>query len=253
MRSVAIVLSVIGLLAVSGPAQAQFGGPVGGPMFGGGGNFGGGYGGGGGYGMPFGGGWGWGMLGAGSTPFGSALAGGALLTQASGEAALMGAMGARHFQYAYQHWIENQKLREQTYFDMRRMNASYRAENRGPVATPEQLASFSKSRLPDRLSEEQIDNERGQIKWPQVLLRDEFAAERAALEYLFAERATRPYNTGIGTQNYREVRRVTDDMHDMLRNLLGTITPDEFIAGNKFVNSVAYEARFEPDASLTTN
>ncbi|HVX09752.1 MAG TPA: hypothetical protein VHC22_00990 [Pirellulales bacterium] len=246
MRTMALAMAVGGMLAFSSPAQAQFGGPFGGPMFGGFG--GGGLGGFGGFG-----GWGWGTYGAGSTVAGSFLAGSAMQTAAAGEAVLYGSMAAKNYQDAYQHWIENQKLRETTYFDMRRMNASYRAETHGPVATPEQLVSFSKSRLPERLGPEQLDPERGQIKWPHVLLRDEFAAERAALEYLFAERATRPYSTGIGTQNYREVRRVTDDMHDLLRTMLDVITPDEFITGNKFVNSVAYEARFEPDASLVTN
>jgi hypothetical protein len=243
MRTMAFALAVGGVLACSSPAQAQFGGPFGGPMFGG---YGGGYGG-------YGGGWGWGSWGAGSTAAGSFLAGSAMQTAAAGEAILYTSIAAKNYEDAYQHWIENQKLRETTYFDMRRMNASYRAENHGPVATPEQLASFSKSRLPERMGPDQLDPEHGQIKWPQVLMRDEFAPERAALEYLFAERATRPYSTGIGTQNYREVRRVTDDMHDLLRSLLDLITPDEFIAGNKFVNSVAYEARFEPDSSLVTN
>ena len=250
MKTFALALAVGGVLAYSSPAQAQFGGPVGGAMFPGSG-FAGGYPGSGGLGGW--GGWGWGMMGAGSTAWGGALAGSAMLTQAAGQALLDSSLAARNYEYAYQHWIENQKLREQTYFDMRRMNASYRAESRGPAATPEQLAAFSKSRVPERLSSEQLDPERGQIKWPQVLLRDEFAPERAALEYLFAERATRPYATGIGTQNYREVRRVTDDMHDLLRNLLDMITPDEFIAGNKFINSIAHEARFEPDSSLVTN
>jgi hypothetical protein len=150
-------------------------------------------------------------------------------------------------------WLDGRWQRESTYFDMRRMNASYRSESRAAPSTPEQLVAFSKARLPERMTNEQLDPERGQIKWPQVLLRDEFAPQRAALEYLFAERATRPYSTGLGTQNYREVRRVTDDMHDILRMLLDMVTPDEFIAGNKFINSVAYEGRFEPDSSLVTN
>jgi len=42
-------------------------------------------------------------------------------------------------------------------------------------------------------------------------------------------------------------------MHDILRSLLDVITPDEFIMGNKFLNSVSYEARFEPDTTLVTN
>ncbi|HWB11872.1 MAG TPA: hypothetical protein VG826_21760 [Pirellulales bacterium] len=234
-RPVVLALGTLSLLVWSSTAQAQFfGGPVGGPMFGGWGG-------------------GWGYLGAGSTAAGGALLGGAALTQAAGEFELMDSMAAKNYQDAYEHWIENQKLREATYFDMRRMNASYRAETHGTPATPEQLVAFSKSRLPDRLSTDQLEAESGQIKWPQILLRDEFAPERAALEYLFAERATRPYSTGLGTQNYREVRRVTDDMHDLLRSLLDVITPDEFIVGNRFLNSVAYEARFEPDTTLVTN
>jgi hypothetical protein len=242
-RTLGIALTLASMLAWSNTARAQFGGPVGGAMMGGPGiGFGGGFGG-----------FGLGAFWAGSTVGGSWLAGSAMQTAAAGQAALMGSLAAKNVQDAYQHWIENEKLREATYFDMRRMNISYRAEMHGPVATPEQLVAFSKARLPERLTTEQLDPERGQIKWPQVLLRDDFAPERAALEYLFAERATRPYSTGLGTQNYREVRRVTDDMHDMLRSMLDIITPDEFIVGNRFLNSVAFEARFEPDATLVTN
>jgi hypothetical protein len=198
------------------------------------------------------GGWGYGGPYAGSTVAGSALIGSAYQTMATGELILLDSMAAKNYQDAYEHWIENQKLREQTYFDMRRMNASYRAETH-PNIPPEQMVAFSKARLPDRLSTDQLQADTGQIKWPQVLLREEFAPERAALEYLFAERATRPYSTGLGTQNYREVRRVTDDMHDILRSLLDLITPDEFIMGNRFLNSVSFEARFEPDTTLVTN
>lgn len=245
-----LALVLLGVAAMAVPAHAQFFGPVGGPIMAGG------IGGGGGYG----GGYGRGYFGGGSyapffasTALGSDLLGGAALTAAAGQATLDASMAAVNAQNAYQHWIENQKLREQTYFDMRRMNASYRAETRGKPPTPEQLISFSKARLPDRLTADQLDQERGQIKWPQVLMREDFAPMRAALEYLFAERAAHPYSTGLGTDNYREIRGVTDDLHDMLRNLLPEFSPDEFIAGNKFVNSLAYEARFEPDTTPLGN
>jgi hypothetical protein len=245
-KLLAIALTFLGSVAVSVPAQAQFMGPVGGPIMAAGIAGGGGYGSGGGR----------GYFGGGSyapfyasTAVGSNLLGAAALTSAAGQATLDASMAAVNAQNAYQHWIENQKLREQTYFDMRRMNASYRAESRSKPATPEQLISFSKARLPDRLTPDQLDQERGQIKWPQVLMREDFAPMRAALEYLFAERAAHPYSTGLGTDNYREIRGVTDDLHDVLRNLLNDFSPDEFIAGNKFVNSLAYEARFEPDTS----
>src|SRR5690348_12667087 len=80
-----------------------------------------GYGGYGGYG-------GFGYGGAGSTAFGSAMLGIGAATAAAGSYNLNTSMAARNYQDAYEHWILNQKLREQTYFDMRRMNASYRAE-----------------------------------------------------------------------------------------------------------------------------
>jgi hypothetical protein len=195
-------------------------------------------------------GYGWGLIGAGSTAAGSALLGGAALTAAAGEAELMDSMAQKNYQEAYQHWLENQKLREGTYFDMRRADASYRAESHLAAPTPEQSVALSRSRLPRRLSEEQLNPQGGQLKWPEILLRDEFASDRAAVERLFAERTARPYDAGRGTRNCREVRQVTDDMHDTLRTLLPTITPDEFIVGNKFLNSLVYEARFVPDSSL---
>jgi hypothetical protein len=61
-RTFAVALAVLSVVAGATSAQAQFGGPVGGAMMGGGG-------------MPMGGwgwGWGWGLMGAGSTAAGSA-------------------------------------------------------------------------------------------------------------------------------------------------------------------------------------
>lgn len=251
-RIFAMMVGLAGLLACAHPAHAQFFGiPVGGAWGGFGGGRGGwpGTSGGGGVGAPA------GVYTPfyGSTPFGDPLYGTAAITSAAGQAALNTSIGSVYVQEAYQHWIENTKLATQAYIDNRKAIGSFRAEMRIPPPTPEQVISFNKARLPDRLTPDQLDQERGQIKWPQVLLRDEFATERAALEYLFAERSARPYSTGLGTQNYREIRRVTDDLHDVLRSLIDQITADEFIAGNKFINSVAYEGRFEPDTSLAKN
>lgn len=227
-------LSLVGTLALASSAQAQFmGGPFGGPYFGG-----------------FGYGLGWGAWGAGSTPAGSFLLGSAAQTAAAGEFVALSSIGAKNYQDAYEHWIDNQKKREETYFEMRRMNASYRAETRRPPASMEKLISFSNARMPSRLTAEQLDPAKGELKWPHILQREEFAKQREAISTLFVERAKRPYHTGLGTENYREVRMITDDMHDLLRSLIEDITPDEFIAGNKFLNSLSYEARFDPELNV---
>lgn len=225
--AVAAVLS--GLLAYSGAANAQF------------------------FGYPMGGGWGgWGCGYApfyGSTPYGDALYGTAAMTAAAGQATLYGSMAAVNAQEAYGQWIENQKLATQNSIDISKMVSSYRAENRPKPPTPEQVISFNKSRLPDRLAPDQLDQKAGHIKWPALLTRDEFAADRATLETLFAERATRPYATGLGTQNYHDILHATANLHHTLHGLLGSIPADEFIAANRFITSLAYEARFEADTS----
>ena len=226
-------LSAAGVFALAGSAQAQFmGGPVGGPFFGG---FGG-------YGL--------GYYGAGTTPAGSFLLGAGAATAAAGEFNLLTSIGAKNYQDAYEHWIDNQKKREETYFEMRRMNASYRAEMRGAPVSMEKLISFSNARMPTRLTSDQLDPAKGELKWPHILQRPEFDKQREALDTLFVERAKRPYHTGLGTENYREVRMITDDMHDLLRSLISDISPDEFIVGNKFLNSLSYEARFDPELNV---
>ncbi|HVX64885.1 MAG TPA: hypothetical protein VHC19_29980 [Pirellulales bacterium] len=238
------IVAAIAVAAVSlaGSAQAQmWGGPYGGAYFGGMGY----------PGMGFG--WGLGYGGAGSTAAGGFLLGSAAQTAAAGQYNLLTSMGEKNYQDAYEHWIDNQKKREETYFEMRRMNASYRAETRRPTPSMEKLISFSNSRIPARLTAEQWDPAKGEIRWPNILKREEFAPQREALDSLFVERVKQPYSTGLGTENYREVRIITDGMHDVLRTLIGEITPDEFIVGNKFLNSLAYEARFDPDLNIVKN
>ena len=190
--------------------------------------------------------------GAGSTAAGSFLAGSAMLTQAAGQFNLYTSMGAKNYQQAYSMWIDNQKKREQTYFDMRRMNASYRAELKAqhPTPTSDQLAAFNKSRDPERLNDEQFNPKTGVLNWPAALKEPEFASERDKLEGLFAERANDPGDSGLGTRNCREVQRTLADLHDKLHAEIAQIAPDAYIAAVKFLKSVEYEARFAPGGHL---
>jgi hypothetical protein len=201
---------------------------------------------GGGYGGGYGGGFGgWGLAGAGSTAFGSAMLGTAAATYAAGTYNLNTAQAGTYYQQAYQQWIMNQKLREQTYFDMRRMNASYRAEEamQHPHATPEEVQEFNRSRLPAELSVNEFDPAHGVIEWPALLKRPEFNDDRARLEGLFSEAAADPHNAGLGTQNYRDIQNAVGQMSDKLRSEIKDVSPDEYIPSSKFLKSLAYEAR----------
>ncbi|HXT61155.1 MAG TPA: hypothetical protein VN699_21120 [Pirellulales bacterium] len=191
-------------------------------------------------------------FGAGSTAAGSFLAGSAMLTQAAGQYNLNTAKGATYYQQAYTQWINNQKLREQTYFDMRRMNASYRAEMemQRPHPTTDQLVVFSKSRDPERLKAEQLDPATAAVNWSSTLKEPEFAAERAKIEELFAQRLADPQDAGLGTHNYRDIERAVAAMNDTLHSKVGQIGADEYIAAHKFLQSLGYEARFAPESHI---
>ncbi|HEV3342655.1 MAG TPA: hypothetical protein VG125_19945 [Pirellulales bacterium] len=188
---------------------------------------------------------GWGYAGAGSTAFGGALLGMGALTQAAGSYNLNTAAAGTYYQQAYSQWIQNQKLREQTYFDMRRMNASYRAEEAmlHPHATPEEIREFSHSRLPAELSVNEFDPAHGVIEWPALLNRAEFKDDRARLEGLFSEAAADPHGSGLGTQNYRDIQDAVGQMNDRLRSEIKQFGPDEYIPASKFLKSLAFEAR----------
>lgn len=185
-----------------------------------------------------------GFAGAGTTPLGSAMLGTAAMTWAGGMYNMYTGQAAVSYQQAYQHWIENQKLRTQTYFDMRRMNASYRAEQemQHPHPTPEQIVAFNEARLPAPLSANEFDPGRGVIEWPALLRRREFDDIRAKLEGLFAQWSADPHGSGLGTENYRDIHHAISEMNDKLHSEIKDVTPNEYIAASKFLKSLGYEA-----------
>jgi hypothetical protein len=142
----------------------------------------------------------------------------------------------------YSRYLENRRMRAEHYFEMRRMNESYRAERRSPGLTPEELADINESRLPRRLTPEQWQPSRGLIHWPAPLRGDEHAAERARLEELFAERT--PEDSGVGGAGYGEARRLARRMRDQLAARAKELSVEEFALARKFIDSLAYEARF---------
>lgn len=195
-----------------------------------------------------------GGYGAGTTPFGSAMAGMALYTRALGQYNLMTSQGMVNYQQAYQHYIQNRKLAVQTYFDMRRMNASYRAEQAmlHPHATPEEIAAFNQARLPAPLSDHDFDPAHGVIAWPPLLQRSEFDESRHKLEGLFTEWASDPHAAGLGTQNCRTIHQTVGDMSEKLHSEIKQFQPDEYIAATKFLHSLDYSARSSPGSSIAS-
>ena len=60
---------------------------------------------------------------------------------------------------------------------------------------------------------------------------------------LFAQRATRPQHSGLGTDNFAQIRESTEEMKQMLKGNLGQFTPMEYVTAKRFLTSVEFEAQ----------
>jgi hypothetical protein len=158
--------------------------------------------------------------------------------RSAGAANLMNSEAAINVEEARKRYIENREQATQTYFQMREMNKKYRYENRRPPSQ-EQLVRISKERLPDRLSESQLDPLTGSINWPAVLRSEPFAESRKRLEELAAARA----QTGFLThEHFMEVKQLAQQMKDGLRTITPRVSGNVSVQARKFLDSLVYEA-----------
>lgn len=155
-------------------------------------------------------------------------------------------IAALNYQQAYSRSLENQLKKAETYFALRQLNAQKRNQER-PRPTAEQLRAYSKVGVPARPDSSQLDPTFGRINWPASLKADRFADYRNKLNRLFAERAAG--TGGQDTDNYYQVLDVTRQFREELKGHLTDMRPMEFMAAKKFIDGLAYEARF---ASLPT-
>jgi hypothetical protein len=200
-----------------------------------------------------GGGGGGGYGGAGSTVYGSAMLGQAAYTTALGRYQVMNAQANILNQQAFTAYLQNRKNYAQTYFDLKRMHESWVAEQdaRHPPLTREQLEAVSKLGVPKRLGSEDFDPSTAIINWPEILKGPQFDEHRSRLEQLFADRAGAA--SGLGTDNYHDIRLAASQMQDKLQGMVKEITPDEYVQGHRFISSLSYEGRFTQPGDAVAN
>ena len=151
---------------------------------------------------------------------------------------------ARNYQEAISRGLDNRLKAQQTYFEMRKYNREYRAAERGPRPTAEQMARFARDRAPDRLAASELDPVTGRIFWPEILEEDAFRDQRERLDDLFALRAR--YRGQIGSEQYLELRHTVKSMDAELKANIAKYPPTDYVKAKNIIESLAYEA------SLTT-
>jgi len=169
----------------------------------------------------------------------------AALVKAMSEAELNRAKAIQTLEQTRTVALDNHLKATTTFYEKRKLYDAYhslQAVRERP--TREDLIRFSKESAPERPDQNQIS--RGTIHWPDTLQREEFLIQRLQLDALFAKRVET--NSGRGSEVCREVQSLTKQMRNDLKDMVQRMTPAEYLAARKFIDALAYEAQFPPDA-----
>jgi hypothetical protein len=181
-----------------------------------------------------------------ATDAGSGLYGMGKLAHGVGDYNLNTARAIREIEEARARNIQNHKLAVETWFDLKRQNKQFRADELRPL-TPEQVSRIIEMQRPDRLTIAQYNPITGKLSWPAALLGAAFASEREALEHGFGTRTSR--DSGPQSKFHLMVRQTTESMLAKLRDRIDLFSPNEFITAKKFLVGLRYEAQTPADAT----
>ena len=163
------------------------------------------------------------------------------LARSVGEANYYNSLASINYADAYTRYLQNREHATETYFRMRQINRAGRQAERQPRWTYEQYVAMAKNNAPGNLTEQQYDRTLGRLAWPALLNGDEFAPEREALNRAFLVRS--PSDMGAATAFYAQVQHLASQMEAKLLGKLDQVTPPEYVAAKKFIDSLAYESQ----------
>ncbi len=135
--------------------------------------------------------------------------------------------------------MDNDLKRAKTFYDKRALHAGYQGLNEKKRPNQEDIIRYSKAFRPSRLAGSQLSMVKNEKSWPAVLQREEFSEQRLQLKCLFAQRgATESHDIAL------TVQAVAEEMRVALRSMIRQVPPDQYLAGRKFIDGLAYESRF---------
>lgn len=172
-----------------------------------------------------------------STAAGSAMNGMANAISAKGNYNLSTSAAAINMTQAQSNEMQNHMQYENTYFQMQQKNKAYRAAQRGPRPTEEQLVRLARDEAPKPLSPSLVNPASGKISWPSVLMEDRFAANRTKLEQFSAQKAT---DGSLSISDEMAARSTIESMFADLKTQIRIVPPHDYIASRSFLESMIY-------------
>jgi hypothetical protein len=163
------------------------------------------------------------------------------VVRSAADANLMASLAAQNLEAARSQDIENRVKWTEAYYEMRRANKAYRASKRSPRLSQEQIARVTRAGMPKRLTSAQVDPLTGELAWPIVLRDRQYADQTEQLDKLFGARAA---TSMVPADGFQTAKTHTDVLLAALKKNIDQYKPADWIDAKKFVDSVAYEARF---------
>jgi hypothetical protein len=142
---------------------------------------------------------------------------------------------------ARRRYIDNYQRGVDAYFTVRELNRQARAAERGERPTREDLIRFSKARAPKPLAPHQFNPALRTLHWPTALQGQQFSAERTAIDQLIRDRSV--HNSGLGSHNCQQIRRLTELVTERLKSQVHTISPSDYVAAKQFLYRLSREAQ----------
>ena len=135
--------------------------------------------------------------------------------------------------------IQNRQQWTTAYFEMRKENRAYRAEERGRQPTMEDAVRYAQMGKPKRLSPSEMDSVTGKITWPRLLRTEQFEDQRTKLDELFEKRA----RYGSTFEDQMALQETTNDILAAIKKQIRDLPPYEYTNSRRFLESLAYEGR----------
>jgi hypothetical protein len=164
------------------------------------------------------------------------------VVRARGDTAVQASIAAGNFEDAYSKDLDNRVKSTQAYFEMRKMNTEYKEAEKAAYRQrcAEAMTRRAQVGKPERLSPGVLDPVSGKVYWPALLEADQHAANRKALDDLFAKRA---YEGKLSTAEMTQLRTACLAMLNDMKKQRRTASPTDYNATDQFIHSLAREGQ----------
>jgi len=162
------------------------------------------------------------------------------MVRSAGQANLANSQAAENWEAARSAYFDNRIQATQTYFEMRAMNRAYRAAERGPRPTSEELYRLAKEAAPPRLGPSELDPVYGRLRWPLALTDPIFDQQRAELDQLFSARAVGQ----VTARTNAEITTACQAMMGTLKNHIKDFTSTDYMQARSFLTSLMAEPQY---------